>query len=79
MLNLASYGGTDIVVTRFTRPEVAVIDYEKYQQLRAVRATVPRKKAVKDQFRWLVDLHIKGGPKDLSLNHDKYLYGQNSS
>lgn len=77
MLSLASYGGTDVVVTRFDRPEVVVIDYQKYQQIKERLPAVTKIPNNSSPLNWLVKLStkVKGGPKDLSVNHDKYLYG----
>ncbi|MDO8515235.1 MAG: type II toxin-antitoxin system Phd/YefM family antitoxin [bacterium] len=32
MLNLVSYGGAEIIITRFGRPAVVVIDYKQYKE-----------------------------------------------
>lgn len=35
------------------------------------------KKTKKHYLEALAELKFKGGPRDLSVNHDKYLYGNN--
>ncbi|MBI3577141.1 hypothetical protein HY086_03845 [Candidatus Gottesmanbacteria bacterium] len=41
----------------------------------ALKKKTKKKKVYKNPLDWLISFNIKG-PKDLSINHDKYLYDE---
>ncbi len=76
MLNLVDYGQTEVVVTRFDRPAVVLVDYEKFQEITNSRnKTVAKRKTGAEALLGLSKLGIKV-PKglDLSINYKKYLF-----
>lgn len=73
MINLATYAGNDIIITRFDKPQATLINYQKYQAL-VQKIKAKPKNSSKNFLLGLAKLNIKGGPHDLSQNMDKYLY-----
>lgn len=79
MLNLVDYGQTEVVVTRFDRPAVVWVDYEKFQKMN-VNSQNGTKKQAKSGAEALLGLSKLGIkiPKglDLSINYKKYLFDE---
>lgn len=78
MMNLVDYGQTELVITRFNRPAVVWVDYERWQKIGQSKPTKqPPKGNGAQALLEFAKLGLKA-PKglDLSINYKKYLFDE---
>lgn len=75
MMNLVDYGQTELVVTRFDRPAVVWVDYEKWQDVNKPKPALRGNGA--QALLEFAKLGLKA-PKglNLSVNYKKYLFDE---